>query len=53
MHSWDEVLVNQGEVLNMVSTTRLHAPPPPPPGQQMQGALFTQCTPDTKHPSVR
>ena len=30
MHRWDEVLVNQGEVLIMVSTTRLHASPPGP-----------------------
>ena len=26
---WDEVLLNQGEVLIMVSTARHHAPPPP------------------------
>ena len=37
---WDEVLLNQGEVLIMVSTTRHHGLPTPP-GQEMQGALFT------------
>ena len=31
----------------MVTTARHHAPPPP--GQDMQGALFTQWTPDKKH----
>ena len=37
---WDEVLLQQGEVLVMVSTAR-HPGLPSPPGQQMQGALFT------------
>ena len=41
---WDEVLLQQGEVLVMVSTARHHGLPSPP-GQQMQGALFTQWTP--------
>ena len=42
---WDEVLLQQGEVLVLVSTARHHGLPCPP-GQQMQGALFTQCNPD-------
>ena len=42
---WDEVLLEQGEVLVMVSTARHHGLPSPT-GKKMQGALFTQWTPD-------
>ena len=49
---WDEVLLQQGEVLVMVSTARHHGLPSPP-GQQMQGALFTQWTPDRRHSGVK
>ena len=51
MERWDEVLLNQGEVLVMVSTARHHGLPAPA-GQDMQGALFTQWTPDKKHVNV-
>ena len=30
-----------------------HSAPPPPPGQEMQGALFTQWTPDRRHSWVK
>ena len=50
MERWDEVLLNQGEVLIMVSTARHHGPPP---GQETQGALFTQWTLDKKHVNVQ
>ena len=49
---WDEVLLEQGEVLVMVSTAR-HRGLPSPPGQTMQGALFTQLTPDRRHSGVK
>ena len=49
---WDEVLLEQGEVLVMVSTARHHGLPSPP-GQKMQGALFTQWTPDRRHSGVK
>ena len=49
---WDEVLLQQGEVLVLVSTARHHGLPPPP-GQEMQGALFTQWTPDRCHLGVK
>ena len=49
---WDEVLLEQGEVLVMVSTARHHGLPSPP-GQKMQGALFTQWTPDGPHSGVK
>ena len=51
----DQVLLNQGDIPIMVSTTRHHgASPPPqaPPGQDMQGTLFTKWTPDKRHASV-
>ena len=51
MERWDEVLLNQGEFLVMVSTARHHGLPPPA-GQDMQGALFTQWTPDKNHANV-
>ena len=44
---WEEVLLNQEEVLVMVSTDH-HRGLPPPAGQDMQGAVFTQWTPDKK-----
>ena len=36
---WDEVLLQQGEVLVLVSTARHHGlpPPPPPPGKRCKG----------------
>ena len=49
---WDEVLLEQGEVLVMVSTARHHGLPSPP-GQKMQAALFTQRTPDRRHSGVK
>ena len=49
---WDEVLVEQGEVLARVSTARHHGLPSPP-GQKMQGALFTQWTPNRRHSGVK
>ena len=49
---WDKVLLEQGEVLVMVSTARHHGLPSPP-GQKMQGALFTQWTPDRRHSGVK
>ena len=49
---WDEVLLEQGEVLVLVSTARHHGLPSPP-GQQMQGALFTQWTPDRRISGVK
>ena len=49
---WDEVLLQQGEVLVMVSTARHHGLPSPP-GQKMQGALFTQWTPNRRHSGVK
>ena len=48
---WDEVLLNQGVVLVMVSTARHHGFPPFD-GQDMQGALITQWTPNKKHVDV-
>ena len=51
MQSWDEVLLNKGELLVMGSTTRHHGVPPPS-GHDMQVALFTQWTPDEKHVNV-
>ena len=41
MDRWDEVLLNQAEILVIVSTTRHHGTPP---SQDMQGALFTLWT---------
>ena len=41
---WDEVLLEQGEVLLMVSTARHHGLPSPL-GQKMHRALFTPWTP--------
>ena len=49
---WDEVLLEEGEVLVMVSTARHHGLPSPP-GQKMQGALLTQWTPDRRHSGVK
>ena len=49
---WEEVLLEQGEVLILVSTARHHGLPSPP-GQKMQGALFTQWTPDRRHSGVK
>ena len=49
---WDEVLLQQGEVLVMVSTPRHHGLPSPP-GEQMQEALFMQWTPDRRHSGVK
>ena len=49
---WDEVLLRQGEVLVLATI----APPRallPPPGQEMQGALFRQWTPDRRHSGVK
>ena len=48
---WDEVLLNQGEVLVTVSTARHHGFRPPA-GQDRQGAPFTHWTPDKKHVNV-
>ena len=45
------VLFNQGELVVMVSIACHHGLPPPG-GQEMQGALFTQWTPDNKHVNV-
>ena len=49
---WDEVILQQGEVLVMVSTAENQGLPSPP-GQRMQGALFTQWTPDRRHSAVK
>ena len=49
---WDEVLLQHGEVLLLVSTARHHRLPSPP-GQEMQGALFTQGTPNWRHSRVK
>ena len=49
---WDEVLLEQGGVLVMVSTARHHGLPSPP-GQKMQGALFTQWTPNRRRSGVQ
>ena len=51
VESWNEVLLNQGEVLVMVTTARHHGLPPPAP-QYMQRALFTLWTPNKKHVNV-
>ena len=51
VESWDEFLLNKGELLVMGSTTRHHVLPPPS-DQHMQVALFTQWTPDEKHVNV-
>ena len=40
MERWDEVLLNQGEILIMLSTTRHHGFSPPAPSQDMQGGVF-------------
>ena len=48
---WEEALLNQGEVLVMVRTARHHGLLTPA-GQDMQGALFMQWTPDKKHVNV-
>ena len=50
---WDEVLLQQGEVPVLVSTARDHHVLPSAPGQEMQGALFTQWTPDRRHSGVK
>ena len=44
---WEEVLLNQEEILVMLSTDRHHGLPPPA-GQDMQGAVFTPWTPHKK-----
>ena len=49
---WDEVLLQQGKVLVLVSTARHHGGPCPP-GQEMQGASFTQWTRDRRHSGVK
>ena len=49
---WDEVFLQQGEVLVLVSTARHHGLPSPA-GQEMEGALFTQWTPDRRHSRVK
>ena len=49
---WDEVLLERGVVGVMVSTARHHGLPSPP-GHKMQGALFTQWTPDRRHSGVK
>ena len=49
---WDGVLLQQREVLVMVSTAGHHGLPSPP-GQHMQGALFTQWTPDRRRSGVK
>ena len=49
MERWDEVLLDQGEVLIMVSTARHHAPPPRP--RHARG-LVHSVDPDEKHANV-